>query len=332
MTIQNLSRHALGIYVAVAILAGCGGSQPPIGAPGAMPQSAVQPGVSAQRNAAIGAPRDDGESWMAPSAATQDLLYVSDLDELVVYSYPQGALEGNLRVYAFTLCVDSKGDVYDASGDVYEYKHGGTRRIKTLYPGDAIGCAVDPTTGNLAATDLEGPSGPPGNVAIYTNASGKPKYYSAPGFLNYYFCGYDNKGNLFIDGLSQPGTGHFIFAELPKGARKFKDVTLNQYIGWPGGVQWDGKHVAVGDQIVSKIYRFAISGGQGTLVGTTRLGGATLVPQAWIQGSKIIAPNSISGKPGQIRIYNYPAGGKPVKTIKKGVQSPYGATVSLAPG
>jgi hypothetical protein len=32
---------ALGIAVAAALLAGCGGSQPPIGAPGAMPQTSA---------------------------------------------------------------------------------------------------------------------------------------------------------------------------------------------------------------------------------------------------------------------------------------------------
>ena len=32
-------RFALSMGVAAALLAGCGGSQPPIGAPGAMPQS-----------------------------------------------------------------------------------------------------------------------------------------------------------------------------------------------------------------------------------------------------------------------------------------------------
>jgi hypothetical protein len=34
-----VSRYALSISLAVAFLAACGGSQPPIGAPGAMPES-----------------------------------------------------------------------------------------------------------------------------------------------------------------------------------------------------------------------------------------------------------------------------------------------------
>jgi uncharacterized repeat protein (TIGR03803 family) len=39
MYISDFGRHALGIYAAAVLLAGCGGSQPPVGAPGAMPQT-----------------------------------------------------------------------------------------------------------------------------------------------------------------------------------------------------------------------------------------------------------------------------------------------------
>ncbi|MGC1333809.1 MAG: hypothetical protein WA812_00340 [Candidatus Cybelea sp.] len=40
MTILSFGRYALS-GVAVAMLAGCGGSQPPIGAPGATPQTSA---------------------------------------------------------------------------------------------------------------------------------------------------------------------------------------------------------------------------------------------------------------------------------------------------
>jgi hypothetical protein len=38
MRTSTFNRYALGISAAAAMLAGCGGSQPPIGVPGAMPQ------------------------------------------------------------------------------------------------------------------------------------------------------------------------------------------------------------------------------------------------------------------------------------------------------
>ena len=48
MRTQTLSRYALYSCVATALLAGCGGSQPPIGAPGAMPRSSAL-GTNARR-------------------------------------------------------------------------------------------------------------------------------------------------------------------------------------------------------------------------------------------------------------------------------------------
>ena len=60
------------LVVALALLlAGCGGSQPPIGAPGARLQSS--PVVSrAERRG----------SWMLPEAKGEDLLYVSNPSDL----------------------------------------------------------------------------------------------------------------------------------------------------------------------------------------------------------------------------------------------------------
>jgi hypothetical protein len=315
-------RYALTIGTLAASLTGCGASQPPIATPGALPQSPRLATHAAH-----------GTSWMLPGATTQSLLYVSDVSEVVVYSYPQGRVAGRLRGFSIAsgMCVDKAQNVYVADlNSVYKYAHGGTNRIKTLHPGDPLDCSVDPTTGDLAVTNLQGHgSSGNGSVAIYKGAGGKPTYYSAPGFWEYYFCGYDSKGNLYVDGLSRPGTGNFIFAELPTGSSTLKDITLNQYIGWPGGVQWDGQHVAVGDQTAPKIYEFDVGGSNGTLVGTTALDGAALVQQAWIQGTTLIAPDNITGHEGQVRFYKYPAGEKAVKILKGSVEGPLGATVSL---
>ena len=137
-------------------------------------------------------------------------------------------------------------------------------------------------------TDLQGGSNGDGNVAIFKNAGGNPTYYKLSRFAEYFFCGYDNEGNLFVDGLSR-GAGDFVLAELPKSGDTLTKVDLNQYIGFPGGVQWDGKHLAVGDQ-TTNVYQFSIAGSQATLVGKTRLAGATYVKQFWIQNQTLIAP------------------------------------------
>jgi hypothetical protein len=53
----GIGRYALSSWVAAAMLAGCGGSRPPIGAPGTMPQSR-----------AIATQAKHGGSWMLPEA------------------------------------------------------------------------------------------------------------------------------------------------------------------------------------------------------------------------------------------------------------------------
>src|SRR5580704_238438 len=54
MRISGFSRHALLCCVAAAMLAGCGGSQPPIGVPDAMPELETAPGHIVAHH--IGAP------------------------------------------------------------------------------------------------------------------------------------------------------------------------------------------------------------------------------------------------------------------------------------
>jgi hypothetical protein len=74
----SLRKHTLSGGVAVALLAGCGGSQPPVGAPGAMPQTSP-----------IATHADRGKSWMLPEAKSG--LYISEYNnrsDAVVLGYP----------------------------------------------------------------------------------------------------------------------------------------------------------------------------------------------------------------------------------------------------
>jgi hypothetical protein len=77
---RTLARYALSFGAASALLAGCGGTQPPIGAPGTMPQSR-----------AIATHTERGGSWMLPEAKSQKLLYVSSdaTKEVYIFEYPK---------------------------------------------------------------------------------------------------------------------------------------------------------------------------------------------------------------------------------------------------
>lgn len=308
------------------MLAGCGalplslskgqdGGALPAGAPRAMARSAG--------------------SWMNPRAASGDLLYVSDTEtnDVYVYSYPDDKPTGTLTGFKEPAgeCVDKSGDVFVANtggDDVLEYAHGGTSPMATLNdPGYfPVGCSIDPTTGNLAVTNNFSSSGSsPGNVVVFTHAKGKPKgHYTDSKINQMLLCGYDDKGNLFVDGLTK-GSG-FAFAELRKGSTSFTDVTLDQSITMGGGVQWDGKYLAVGDQSTNVVYQFSISGTKGKKTGSTPLTGATEVFQFWIAGTRLIGPDAGAADVG---IWKYPAGGAAVKKIT-GLYVPLGATVSAA--
>jgi DNA-binding beta-propeller fold protein YncE len=279
---------------------------------------------------------------MAGDATSQDLFYISDrgTNDVYAYSYPQGKLEGTLTGFRSPagLCVDKAGDIWvseQESGKIKEYAHGGTRAIAVLDdPGEVpVSCAVDPTTGNLAVANYyRRKDQHHGNIAIFTDAKGKATFHSGLIGLYGYFCGYDDNGNLFIDGTSHMSAG-FLFEELAKGSARLRNITLSGgTIYFPGQVQWDGKYVAVGDQTyerklgASAIFRTTGAGGK--IVSVTTLTGYGDVVEFWIERDTLVAPNYSARL---ALLYKYPAGGFP-KRIITGLRQPFGAVVSLAHG
>lgn len=151
MKLSVLRHYALSICVAAAMLAACGGSQPPIGAPGAMPQTSA---------------RKAAGSYGA-------LLYIASgsYDTVDMYTFPAGKYVGKITLpgvdNAYGMCSDSSGNVFvttippqPAPGSIYEYSYGATTPVATLADDDLpYGCSWDPTTGNLAVANLFPPGG-----------------------------------------------------------------------------------------------------------------------------------------------------------------------------
>src|SRR5581483_7481724 len=132
------------------------------------------------------------------------------------------------------------------------------------------GCAVDPSGGDLAVANLSS-TGLTGNVAVYAGAHGGPAFHRATGMYDYFFCGYDDAGNLYVSGTSKNGV--VSLAELPKGKKQFVKITIDKPLAAAGPIEWDGKHLALGyaNSKSSLIYRIDVSGNKATVVGTVQL-------------------------------------------------------------
>jgi hypothetical protein len=309
---------------ATALLAGCGGSQPPIGVPGAIAQTP-----------AFAAHADRGTSWMLPQAKRKDLLYVTNGDPsgggtVSVFTYPDGKEVGVLSGFDDPTgsCTDEVGNVFitNANGrSIYEYAHGGPAPIYTLQTADQqpIGCAIDPLTGNLAVGVLgEGVS----DVAVYHNARGKPRLYEFASFGDAYYCSYDDAGNLFVDGFSyEHYNNDFQLAELPRGGQTFQVITMKEPIGSPGQIQWYENYLAVGDNENNVIDHVVVQGQTGTIKGQTEfpkdssLGGFSIV------GRRLVDPEDIN-----VELFKYPRGGTNIGTINDD-NHPASASVSFVP-
>ncbi len=317
-------------------------------APASNPMSAGLPVVErsgAVRAAGVMQPNRTA-SWMAanPDAGCPyngsippcGLLYVSNYyaDDVLVYS--DNALVGTLTGFDGPdgVCNDRAGDVWitnNLGASIVEYAHGGSSPIGSLqdpnvYP---LGCSVDPTTGDLAVANVYQTDGAQGSIAIYRGAKGSPKILTDAEIYYVYFCGYDDAGNLFLDGRNAAGA--FQFAELPAGKKKFTSITLTgATIYFPGKVQWDGRHVDVGDQEYlnsehSAIYR--TTGAAGEVVGTTLLSGAHDVVGYAIHGGSVIGPDANRNN---VALYKFPIGGTATAKIS-GFDGPYGAAISRKP-
>jgi hypothetical protein len=276
------------------------------------------------------------------SVKDEDLLYVSNYtdNEVYVYSYPHGKLVRVLSGFEFPagICPDRSGNVWIAnfSGTtLVEYAHGGDKPIATLNAPKGFSpqeCAIDPTTGNLAVVGFYRASpSTPDTVFVYAGGAGTPIVHATP-FADISFAAYDNKGNLFVDGVNNNTSPPFVLAELQKRATHFKAISFGSSSPpsiYPGPIRWDGKYLAVGSPYRGFV-RYAIRNYTAIQQGTVQLSDVSSTFNAWIQGSTVAAVNIVGSYP-PVQVYNYPAGGKPIRIISAGFSGkPYGLAVSLA--
>ena len=330
MRLWRLLRHAVTGCAATAMLAGCGGSQPPIGAPSVVPQGSA----TVQHTA-------HGQSWLLPEASGETLLYISSYEGAVyIYSYPSLVLVGTLRERGQPQapCSDANGNVWIPVSDngarsyVAEYAHGGTKRLSVLrgFGPTPRGCAVNGVTGDVAVTTFcsayvsqycyEG-----GSVSIFKRGKGRPHRLNDSKIGYYWSCAYDDSGNLFVDGLDIKHRS-VVIGRVRHGQSHFANISLSKAPAEVGGLQWNGGYLAIEDPSVSTITRFSIKGEKGQVAGTTPINGGQYITGFTIQGSTATVPDYSAGIVG---LYDYPQGGAAVTTIA--VTLPTGVTLSIAP-
>jgi hypothetical protein len=312
MRISDLDRCTLSVC-ALMVLAGCGGgSQLP-----------------------LGAAADSRGSWMLPQAKHGDLLYVATGDNVYVVSYPRGELVGSLKVSGNNVCADKNGNVFvpTISYTILEYPHGSIYPSQTLQGGDIpLGCAVDPITDNLAVTQ-EGSGA--GEVAIFPNEREPATWYRDPDIYTYGLCGYDDRGNLFVDGS---GVEDYYLAELPEGSSTFTNYPLDSRFAGFGSIQWDGRHITFSNPTTDQLFRLKFGSNSFKVIGTTQINGWQNnysghwpYVQTWLQGTTFVAQSSSLA---QLGLWPYPAGGNARKVLgpfKSGNVNVYGVAISVAP-
>jgi len=261
MRISRSATLVLPLLVAAALVAACnaGGSQSPGLAPSsglngsgshvAVPQDQDhQPGSTFVGVKWAGNVHPDRhKSWMSPDAKdVRRLYFASDdgTDDVYVFALPSMTLTGTLTGFHEPQgeCTDRHGNVYIANTsalEVLEYSRTGTllNTYNDSY-GYPVGCAVNPVNGDLAVTDKYSTSFSAGQVLVYSSPSSSPTVLTNPAQYQYFFAGYDNAGDLWVDGLTYSSGGPFILSSC--GASSCSTINLSGgTIYFPGAVQWD---------------------------------------------------------------------------------------------
>jgi sugar lactone lactonase YvrE len=227
------ARYTSGICASVALLVGCGGSQPPIGAPGAMPQTSAI------------ATQSDWSTETPNYKASGPLLYVTNGDAIynrvTVYEVKQKNPKPIAQITkdvndAAGACVDKNGTLYVVNeagpGWISEYALGHTKPLRVIIKGinTPAFCAID-ASGNLWVTNIG-----LDNVTEYLKGSTKPHATITKGLTYPDGIAIDHSGNLYVGNLlPQSAPNVQVFASGSKSPSR----TITDGITWPVGIAVD---------------------------------------------------------------------------------------------
>ena len=230
---SGLGRYALTFCVTSAVLAGCGGSQPPIGVPGPMPQA-----------------------YLAQSTTKYDasapLLFVTNTtdNEVAVYDAaaknpdPIAVITDGLE-FPFGDCIDSDGTLYvtnagfNEEGYVSEYAAGKTKVTRVITKGIYLPayCAID-GAGDVWVTNLGPDIGITGDVTEYEKGSRKPSRTITDGVPDPHGIAFDHSGNMYVSNYLGDYDGNVVVYAR---GRRSPSRTITNGLGSAAGIAVDAK-------------------------------------------------------------------------------------------
>jgi hypothetical protein len=293
-----------------ALLAGCAGSQPPIGAPGLMPQ---RPAITAHANRS--------ESWMLPEAqsrptskykVTSPLLYVAnttfDGNDVTVYD---ASLIDPDPIVAITVgintpngnCIDKRGTLYVANapisggGSISEYLQGTVTPSKIVTDGisSPTFCAID-GKGNLWVTNLGLPS-----VTEYLARSKRMYQRITKGLVFPDGIAFDNAANLYVANRLSSYTGNVV---VYRPGSKVPERTITDGVTAPVGIAVDANGTLyVTDNLDNEVKEYLSGRDHPSRIITKGLnapGGATINKRGWLYVSNFGDNTVAEFRPGSI--------------------------------
>ena len=239
---SNFTRHTLGLCVAAAMLAACGGSQPPIGSPGAVQQTSAIATHAAPRWSALKLVAALPGYKVAPP-----LLYVANAtytdDGVNVFGAtgkdrnPLVTITNGVEDPA-GVCIDSLGTLYvtndpnSGPGWISEYLLGKTVPTTTITDGVSTPafCAID-GKGNLWVTNIG-----LDDVAEYPKGATKPKTILTNGLTRATGIAIDHQGNIYVGNLQTSDTSNVV-VYAPGSKSPSRTITVG--ITYPCGIAID---------------------------------------------------------------------------------------------
>jgi sugar lactone lactonase YvrE len=301
------------------MLAGCGGSQQPIGAPGAMTQNITS---------RAGTPAYD---------TSAPLLYVTnvtpDYNDVKVYRAnakdpsPVAVITDGLE-FPFGDCIDGNGTLYVTNqgtgvGFISEYPSGKTKKSKIITKGLYLPayCAID-AGGNLWVTNV-GDS----RVTEYKPGATKPSTIITEGVTDPHGIAFDHSGNMYISNYLGSYEG-YIAVYAP--GHKSPSRTITDGIVSAAGIAVDAKGTLyVADSTQCNIEEYRAGEDQPYQEITDKIDfpqGLTVGKNGWLYVTNTGDQNCEDNGPTNVILEFAPGSLKPsAKEVSKGVYTPGGS-------